>query len=293
MRAGVHSSRPQDEIEVVPAAPLRAVPTVRAVEFVRRMRGGSQPHLLRCEDGENYVVKFRNNPQHVRVLANEMLAGRLALLVGLPAAPPAFVDVPQDLIAGNPLLAVEVGARRERCLPGLQFGSRFPGRPGRTLVVDFLPDSLLRRVVNREAAFLGAYVFDKWTCNCDGRQVVFYRKGGSDERAYHAALIDHGFCFNDGDWTFPDSPIRSLYPRRFVYESVRGFSSFDPYLSRIENLEASEIEACVQDIPEEWCGTDRKDLVRLAERLFERRRKLRQALTEAKNSSFRPFPNWK
>jgi hypothetical protein len=257
------------------------------------MRGGSQPHLMRCEDGENYVVKFRNNPQHVRILANEMLAARLALLIGLPAAPPAFVDVPYDLIAANPLLAVEVGARRERCLPGVQFGSRFPGRPGKTLVVDFLPDSLLRRVVNLEAVFLGAFVFDKWTCNCDGRQFVFYRFPDGEEKAYRAALIDHGFCFNDGDWTFPDSPIRSLYPRRFVYESVRGFRSFEPYLSRIENLEAAEIEGCVGNIPEEWCETSRKDLFRVAEKLFERRRKLRQALVDAKNSDFRPFPNWK
>src|SRR5512136_1924330 len=110
------------------------------------MRGASQPCLLRCEDGEAYVVKFRNNPQHVRVLANEMLASRLALLIGLPVPTPAFVDVPLELIAGNPLLELEIGLRREPCLPGLQFGSRFPGVPGQTLVVDFLPDRLLRKV---------------------------------------------------------------------------------------------------------------------------------------------------
>ena len=33
---------------------------------------------MRCSDGEFYVVKFRNNPQHLRVLTNEMLATRLA-----------------------------------------------------------------------------------------------------------------------------------------------------------------------------------------------------------------------
>ena len=70
-----------------------AAPTVRAVECIRRLRGGSQPYLLRAEDGGNYVVKFRNNPQHVRVLANEMLAGRLATLIGLPIPDVAFVEV--------------------------------------------------------------------------------------------------------------------------------------------------------------------------------------------------------
>ena len=32
---------------------------------------------MRCSDGHFYVVKFRNNPQHLRVLANEMLGAML------------------------------------------------------------------------------------------------------------------------------------------------------------------------------------------------------------------------
>ena len=78
-------------------------PRVRAREFVRRMRGASQPWLVRCEDGASYVVKFRNNPQHARVLANEMLATRLARLVGLPAAAPAFVEVSGRCWAAVPI----------------------------------------------------------------------------------------------------------------------------------------------------------------------------------------------
>ena len=54
-------------------------------------------------------------------------------------------------------------------------------------------------------------------------------------------MIDQGFCFNDGDWNFPDSPIRGIYPRRLVYEKVKGLESFEPYLSRIENLTAGEL----------------------------------------------------
>ena len=57
---------------------------VTAVQHVRRMRGGAQGHLMRCSDGKFYVVKFRNNPQHLRVLANELLATRLAEGAELP-----------------------------------------------------------------------------------------------------------------------------------------------------------------------------------------------------------------
>jgi hypothetical protein len=42
------------------------------------MRGGAQSHLMRCDDGYYYVVKFQNNPQHRRILVNELLGTRLA-----------------------------------------------------------------------------------------------------------------------------------------------------------------------------------------------------------------------
>ncbi len=276
----------------VPTLALLDSNPIRAVEFICRMRGASQPSLLRCEDGENYVVKFRNNPQHVRVLANEMLASRLALLLGLPVPGPAFIDVSPELVAGNPLLRFELGRGREACLPGVQFGSRFPGAQAQTLVVDFLPDRLLRRVTSVDKVFGGALVFDKWTCNCDGRQAIFYRTADQEGSSWAPALIDQGFCFNDGEWNFPDSPIRSLYPRRLVYEKVRGLQSFEPYLSRLENLEADELEACARGIPDDWCGGKPELLMRLVERLYERRRRVRQALVDAKNSSLAPFPNW-
>jgi len=265
---------------------------VLAVEFIRRMRGGSQPFLMGCDDGQTYVVKFKNNPQHVRILANEMLASRLALLIGLPVPSRAVVEVSPNLISGSPLLKFETANREEKCAAGVHFGSRFPGAPSRTLVVDFLPDRLLRRVTNLASIFLGAYVLDKWTCNCDGRQVVFYRTIDQTGNRYSATLIDHGFCFNDGEWNFPDSPIRSIYPRRLVYESVRGLRSFEPYLSRVENIEASDLEECLLEVPPEWCGDAPHLLSQLVERLYERRRCLRQLIIDAKQSSLRPFPNW-
>jgi hypothetical protein len=290
LRNNAEGSR-QDLPAASPAAGA-ATPRVQALEFVRRMRGASQPWLVRCEDGDNYVVKFQNNPQHARVLANEMLASRLAQLVHLPVAAAAFVEVSGSLIGSNPQLAFDLGERREPISPGLQFGSRFPGPPGQTLVADFLPDRLLRRVKDLSAVFLGAFVFDKWTCNCDGRQVIFHRPADDEGTSYSVAMIDQGFCFNDGDWTFPDSPIRGIYPRRLVYENVRGVESFEPVLSRIENVTAGELEECTQGIPTKWCEPDPGQLAWLMEALYARRRALRQAIIDAKNSSLRPFPNW-
>jgi hypothetical protein len=40
---------------------------VNARRFIRKMRGGAQAHLLEADDGDYYIVKFQNNPQHRRI----------------------------------------------------------------------------------------------------------------------------------------------------------------------------------------------------------------------------------
>ena len=47
---------------------------ITAVQGIRRMRGGAQGQLMLGADGKLWVVKFKNNPQHLRVLANELIA---------------------------------------------------------------------------------------------------------------------------------------------------------------------------------------------------------------------------
>src|ERR1700688_4778808 len=151
-------------------APMRL-----AVEHVRRMRGGAQAHLMRCDDDGYYIVKFQNNPQHLRILANEMLATRLAARLGLCVPQVEVVEVRPELIAYTSELAVQLSIGRTPCSPGKQFGSQFPGHPARMTVHDFLPDEQLSSVRNL-ADFLGIFVFDKWTCNTNGRQAIFFRE---------------------------------------------------------------------------------------------------------------------
>ena len=149
--------------------------TVIAVQQVRRMRGGAQSHLMLGADDNLYVVKFKNNPQHLRVLANELLATRLAEAVGLTVPVSEVIEVSEWLISNTPELDVELAHRRERCLPGLQFGSRYIGgmMPGRTS--DYLEEDELIEVKNL-SEFAGMLALDKWTCNANGRQATFSRK---------------------------------------------------------------------------------------------------------------------
>ena len=262
-----------------------------ALEHIRRMRGGAQAHLLRCEDDCYYVVKFQNNPQHVRILANELLGTRLAARLGLPTPAIAVVEVLPELIAHTEDLAIQLGRGRAPCLPGFQFGSQYPGDPAEVVVHDFLPDEPLREVENL-SDFEGMLVFDKWTCNTNGRQAVFFRPPGRPR--YHALMIDQGFCFNAGEWSFPDAPLRGLYARQRVYEGVRGMESFEPWLERLEHkLGGDVLDEIAKEIPPEWYNFEQEELYRMLEQLDHRRKRVRELLLESKKTYRQPFPNWK
>src|SRR4029077_19369137 len=148
---------------------------IKALEEIRRMRGGAQSHLMRCSDGNYYVVKFQNNPQHRRILVNELLGTRLASRPGLPTAAVEVVEVGAELIRLTPELCIELPRSRTPCAAGLQFGSRYPGDPQRMTLHDFLPDEKLREVENLHD-FAGMLVFDKWVCNTNGRQTIFFEE---------------------------------------------------------------------------------------------------------------------
>jgi hypothetical protein len=261
-----------------------------AVEQIRRMRGGAQSHLMRCDDDGYYIVKFQNNPQGIRILVNELLGSRLAARLGLPTPPATVVEVRQDLIENTDDLVIEFGRGRARYRPGLQFGSRYPGSPAETVVYDFLPDEQLREVANI-TDFCGMFVFDKWTCNTNGRQAIFFR--GAKEIRYKAQMVDQGFCFNANEWNFPDAPLRALYTRHRVYESVRGIDSFEPWLSRVESkMNEAVVEDCLSEIPPEWYEFDPDSIEKMLEHLLRRRKLLRELIISARNSSAQPFPNW-
>jgi hypothetical protein len=305
---------------------------IKALEQIRRMRGGAQSHLMRCSDEYYYVVKFQNNPQHRRILVNELLGTRLASRLGLPTAPVEVVEVGAELIRLTPELCVELPRSRTPCAAGLQFGSRYPGDPRRMTLHDFLPDEKLRDVENLHE-FAGMLVFDKWVCNTNGRQTVFFedtaraagvtRGGGTPGaaladatrgevargtfpqgetaheeagrgRVYKTVMIDQGFCFNAGEWNFPDAPLRGLYARSRVYEGVTGMDSFGPWLERLEKRITEKVLAeLAEEIPPAWYEDDYDAVLRLLEQLQRRKPRVEELILSAKSSNRQPFGSWR
>lgn len=269
------------------------------------MRGGAQGQLLLASDGHYYIVKFQNNPQHRRVLVNEMLAHTLLRHLQLPTPQGEIIEVGEALISAAGLY-IEAGGRRIPCSPGLQFGSRYPGDPSRLPVYDYLPDSLLRQVLNADC-FLGMVVFDKWVSNADGRQAIFFRDrlaswqcaaagtartAPADQRGFVAVMIDHGFAFTAQRWEFCDQPQVGIYPRPWLYEHVSGYQSFEPWLSWVRDFSLDVLDDAFKRIPPEWYEGDMPALEQLLEQLYSRRSLVPGLLRKAKAGPRDPFPNW-
>jgi len=211
--------------------------------------------------------------------------------MGLPVPPTEVIEVREELIANTEDLVIQLGRGRQVCKPGQHFGSRYPGPPAEIVVNDFLPDEQLREVANLPD-FCGMLVFDKWTCNTNGRQAIFFRAQG--ETRYQAVMIDQGFCFNAGEWNFPDAPLRGLYMRHRVYEKVCGIDAFEKWLARVESKRTeSLVVEIAEGIPPEWYSFEADALERLLEQLVRRCKLVRELIVSAWKSSAQPFPNWR
>ena len=156
-------------------------------------------------------------------------------------------------------------------------------------VVDYLPESQLDEVRNLRE-FAGMLAVDKWTGNCNGRQAVFDRK--PRERRYRATFIDQGFCFNAGEWSFPDAPLRGVYARNAVYAGVTGWQSFEPWLSAVESFRAETLGTIAEQVPPAWYGGDPGTMERLLEQMMARRGRVRELITAFRDSGREPFPKW-
>ena len=123
---------------------------MQAVQHVKRMRGGAQSHMMRADDGNFYIVKFQNNPQHRRVLADDFFATRLAARVGLPVPIVEIVEVDGWLVEHTSELTFQLASSTVPCEAGLQFGSRYVVDPLKGQVLDYLPEAMVSQIRNVE-----------------------------------------------------------------------------------------------------------------------------------------------
>ena len=78
------------------------------------MRGGAQAHLIEADDGRFYIVKFRNNPQHRRILVNEWIASAFLDYLNIAAPRTAIVRLSAEFLDANPDVHLQLGTRLYR-----------------------------------------------------------------------------------------------------------------------------------------------------------------------------------
>jgi hypothetical protein len=275
---------------------------VQATRLIRKMRGGAQAHLLECDDGHFYVVKFRNNPQHRRVLINEWIGSVFLNYLKISTPEAAIVSLSAAFLEANPEIYIQLGSRHQAVEAGWHFGSRYPGDPGKIMVYDFLPDALLDKVANA-SEFLGVLAFDKWMSNADARQSIFFRarlrqwplpaSESAPRAGFVALMMDHGYVFDGPHWRFPDSPLQGLYFRPSVYQHVRGWADFEPWLDRVVYFPEEIVDAALKQIPPEWVAEDADALQAMLEKLMSRRRRVPDLIGDSRHGRVNPFPQWK
>jgi hypothetical protein len=152
-----------------------------------------------------------------------------------------------------------------------------------------VPLAELGRVENPLTA-AAAVVLDRWLCNIDRRQIMFSRVHGG--RRFRVTLVDNGFCFGGSEWKFDDAPRYGICSCPELYAFIRGWDSFEPWLSRAISLPEDAIRRASLDIPAEWYGGAGSDLDRITEQIINRRAHIPDLISSMRNSRPTLFANW-
>lgn len=257
--------------------------------FVRKICGGSQAILVSTDDGLTYVVKSPGNPQGTRTLINEWIGFRVLERLGISVARQSGIHLGAEFIINNQGMWFECsGGTKWAMNPGVHLGCEMVNS-GASVVYDFLPKKFIP-LVNNLQHFLGVLLVDKWLANEDRRQCVFFRVAGKG--SFKATMIDHGQIFGGNRWALSDTPLMGRHHENAVYDGARSLSDFEPWLDRLEECDDKFFHGVVDELPSDWLGSDRDDLLQLVERLLRRRVDIPRMIREIAECSERPFENW-
>jgi hypothetical protein len=246
-----------------------------AQKHIRRLEGsGSKAQLILFDDGHQYVVKFKGNLQGPRVLVNELIASRLAVLLGIPVCDYEIVRVPQ------PFIDFEPDMYKYPFVGGLQFGSRYYETAFAS------PTKSMLEKVGTPLLFGWIIVFDHLINNWDranhGDNLLYIR-----DIPARLLTIDHGHAFQGPEWTvdllrksaLPVQPLFGFF-YRYLAQLMIGDVFSEP-LERIEDLRREQLESLMEDIPVEW-GIFEEEQEAMIDFIMVRKDYVRMAITELK-----------
>ncbi len=231
------------------------IPTIEVVSIIRRLRGGSNGILARCDDGKLYSLRLNCNPQEPNVLANEILGSYLIRALGFQTPSSRNVVVNRSTVQAS----VDHTLREEwgDILPksGVYFASEFMDRIGFELV-EWLETSRLPRIANR-AEFLGMYIFDVWASHQDQRQCIYRQNLNSG--GYQAFFVNNRHLFGGAAWSEIAGNARRP---ECVHLQARPWEdrSADHWLNYFTQVIPELLRRGVNQVPAEWYTGDLQQL---------------------------------
>jgi hypothetical protein len=216
------------------------------LNFVRKLRGGSQPVLAEASDGRLYVVKFTNNPQGPNLPFNESIGTELYRRAHLAVPPWRTLRVNRAFIEENPSCWFETPKGRLRPQEGVCFASLYLGSEN-SRILEMLPKSSFKRVRNLDDFWL-AWFIDICAHHADPRQAIFYP---TIRNEHNAIFIDHGHMFGgpNGDQHVPIEASR--YLDRRIYPCI-GDDEVKRLSRKALGLDHDRIWRDAQILPVEW-----------------------------------------
>jgi hypothetical protein len=218
-------------------------------QYIRNLRGGSQPILVQASDGQHYVVKFTNNLQGANLPFNESIGNELYRACGLvvPSWKPLFVS--DTFLDQNQDCWIQTPEGRLRPNSGPCFGSRFLGGEGIRLL-EILPGNSFKRIRNLQSFWL-AWLIDICSQHADNRQAIFQEDAKGRLNAF---FVDHGHMFGGPKGELAPRFQASHYLDFRIYHHVCSKHLLD-FQKIAGSLNVEKLWRQIQELPDDWKTT--------------------------------------
>jgi hypothetical protein len=203
--------------------------------------GGSNPRFYHFDDQVVRLVKWHPSVHGLKACYNEVAASRLAQLLGAPVLRGTVVYVPDDVIPADHRA---VGARE-----GFHFGvTKMNG-------CDFVAHQHYSQISN-SGELPAAAVHLAWLriADQDGHNQWLEETVDANQRSVKMfKLVDMGFMFTNPNWTaatLAALPMSYSLPAH-IADQVK-IAGLQPVIANLKALPKADIEACFNDVPDEW-----------------------------------------
>ncbi|MCX6010314.1 MAG: hypothetical protein NTW48_09880 [Chloroflexi bacterium] len=239
--------------------------------------GNSKPVVFETTDGKRWLVKYKNNPQGLRILVNEWVASNLAKLLGLTTPDCSLVILDEELLE---IESIVVPGTTTKIQAGLSFGSNYIERANNN------PTRYQMEHLDNAHTIPGIIVMDTWIDNPDrdDRDRNFSNimvSPGPLRSRYTLYAIDFG-KIGSSNWTANElvgktNTLKLRGYNRLFRPLVIGKSAFQSFLNALELVPDETIESTISTVPNEW-NLNHQEAIALINFLQQRKKLVRQVI---------------